>query len=121
MTAKTLDKQGRWRNLTIAFRVSPEENELIDRQVRLYGISKQEYLTNNMLHEKIVVKGNPKVFKTLKSEMDRIIKQLYRIRDGNKLTKEQLELILTITKLYIKLMNLDDNSINNATATKQEN
>ena len=58
--------------------------------------------------------------KSLKSEMDRIIKQLYRIRDGNKLAKEQLELILTITKLYIKLMNLEDNSISNITARKQE-
>ena len=28
MSAKCLDRQGRWRNKTVAFRVSPEEDEL---------------------------------------------------------------------------------------------
>lgn len=27
MSAKVTDRKGRWRNLTIAFRVSPQENE----------------------------------------------------------------------------------------------
>ena len=30
MSAKCLDKQGRWRNKTVAFRVSPEEDELLE-------------------------------------------------------------------------------------------
>ena len=33
MSAKNLDKHNRWRNKTIAFRVSPEENEQIERYV----------------------------------------------------------------------------------------
>ena len=28
MSAKNMDSQGRWRNKTVAFRVSPEEDEL---------------------------------------------------------------------------------------------
>ncbi len=110
MTAKTLDKKGRWRNITIAFRVSPEENELIEEQVRIYGCSKQQYLTNNMLHRNIMVKGNPRVFKSLQSEMDRIIKQLYRIKNCSDLSEEQLEHIKDITELYVKLMNKDSNN-----------
>ena len=30
MSAKVTDRKGRWRNLTIAFRVSPQENEQIN-------------------------------------------------------------------------------------------
>lgn len=31
MSEKVLDAHGRWRNITVAFRVSPEEDELIER------------------------------------------------------------------------------------------
>ena len=32
---KNLDSKGRWRNKTVAFRVSPEEAKQIDARVRL--------------------------------------------------------------------------------------
>ena len=35
MSAKCLDKQGRWRNKTVAFRVSPEEDELLETAVTI--------------------------------------------------------------------------------------
>ena len=35
MSAKNLDNCNRWRNKTVAFRVSAEENEQIDKAVRL--------------------------------------------------------------------------------------
>ena len=38
MSAKNRDSQGRWRNKTVAFRVSPEEDELIETLVRLSGL-----------------------------------------------------------------------------------
>ena len=34
---KALDRQGRWRSKTVAFRVSPEENNQIEIKVRLSG------------------------------------------------------------------------------------
>ena len=40
---KTLDYKGRWRNKTVAFRVSEEEAKLIDTQVALSGLTKQDY------------------------------------------------------------------------------
>ena len=45
MSAKNLDNHNRWRNKTVAFRVSPEENEQIDAAVRLSGLTKQDYIT----------------------------------------------------------------------------
>ena len=35
MSAKNRDNKNRWRNITVGFRVSPEENELINK-VLLY-------------------------------------------------------------------------------------
>ena len=48
MSAKNRDSQGRWRNKTVAFRVSPEEDELIETLVRLSGLTKQEYIVRRL-------------------------------------------------------------------------
>ena len=59
MSAKNLDNHNRWRSKTIAFRVSPEENEQIEIAVRLSGLTKQDYITRRLLNRDIVVQGNP--------------------------------------------------------------
>ena len=40
MSAKNRDNKNRWRNITVGFRVSPEENELINKAVALSGLAK---------------------------------------------------------------------------------
>lgn len=45
MSAKCLDQQGRWRNKVVAFRMSPEEDELLETAVRLSGLTKWLCLT----------------------------------------------------------------------------
>ena len=40
MTAKNLDNHNRWRNRTVVFRVSEEENAQIDTTVKLTGLTK---------------------------------------------------------------------------------
>ena len=47
MSEKVLDAHGRWRNITVAFRVSPEEDEQIERLVKLTGLTKQDYIMNH--------------------------------------------------------------------------
>ena len=39
MSAKNLDKHNRWRNKTVAFRVSPEEDAQIETAVKLTGLT----------------------------------------------------------------------------------
>ena len=58
---KRLDSQGRWRNKTVAFRVSEEEGRLIDRCVSLSGLTKQDYIIRRLQCRDIVVQGNPRV------------------------------------------------------------
>ena len=38
MSIKVLDRQGRWRNKIVSFRVSPEEDEQLEVAVRLSGL-----------------------------------------------------------------------------------
>lgn len=62
MSEKVLDAHGRWRNITVAFWVSPEEDEQIERLVKLTGLTKQDYIIRRLTEQDVVVQGNPKVF-----------------------------------------------------------
>ena len=73
MSAKNLDSQKRWRNITVGFRVSAEENELINKAVKLSGLPKQEYCYRRCLGQDIVVVGNPRVYKALKDELQNVL------------------------------------------------
>ena len=60
MSLKNRDEHNRWRNKTIAFRVSPEENEQIERYVQLSGLTKQDYITRRLTHKDVVVQEQSK-------------------------------------------------------------
>lgn len=54
MSEKNMDKKNRWRNVTIAFRMSPEENEELDKRVKLCGYqTRQEYIIESVLYQKM--------------------------------------------------------------------
>ena len=40
---RKLDNKGRWRNHTVAFRISEEESKLLNDFVELSGLTKQDY------------------------------------------------------------------------------
>lgn len=97
MSAKNLDNCNRWRNKTVAFRVSPEENEQIDKAVRLSGLTKQDYITRRLLCQDVVVQGNPRVYKALRNELAVILAELQRIEAGSSIDNELLDVIELIT------------------------
>ena len=99
MSAKNLDNHNRWRSKTIAFRVSPEENEQIEIAVRLSGLTKQDYITRRLLDTDVVVQGNPRVFKALRNQMTEILTQLQRIEAGSALDPELVEVIHFIANI----------------------
>ena len=82
MSVKVMDRQGRWRNKTVAFRVSPEEDALIETAVKLSGLTKQDYILRRLQERDIVVQGNPKVYKALKDELKKVLEELQRIEAG---------------------------------------
>ena len=99
MSAKNRDGQGRWRNLTIAFRVSVEENEDLNMRVRLSGLTKQEYICRRCLERDVVVYGNPRVYKALKREMQQLRDELSRLVIADQISEGQwnrLDMVNTI-------------------------
>ena len=97
MSAKCLDSQGRWRNNTVAFRVSPEEDELLETAVRLSGLTKQDYIIRRLQKKEVVVTGNPRVYKALKNELANVLNELKRLKKGDNVPEDLLEVIRLIT------------------------
>lgn len=97
MSAKNLDNHNRWRSKTIAFRVSPEENEQIEIAVRLSGLTKQDYITRRLLNRDIVVQGNPRVYKALRDQLAAVLGELRRMEAGDGVDDELLATIRLIT------------------------
>jgi hypothetical protein len=99
MSAKNLDNHNRWRNKTVAFRVSPEEDEQLEIAVRLSGLTKQEYITRRLLNRDIVVQGNPRVYKALRDQLAAVLGELRRIGDGAGVDGELLDTIRMIAAI----------------------
>ena len=98
MSAKNRDKHDRWRNITVGFRVSPEENEQINIAVALSGLSKQEYCYRRCTKRDIVVQGNPKVYKALRDQLAAVLDELKRIEVGGAVRDELSDNIALITR-----------------------
>ena len=88
MSHKVMDRSNRWRSKTVAFRMSPEENERLNSFVRLSGMTKQDYIIARLLHRNVIVQGNPRVYKALQMELQRVYQELVRITDNLELDKE---------------------------------
>ena len=98
MSAKNRDEHNRWRNITVGFRVSPEENEQINAAVALSGLPKQEYCYRRCMNRDIVVQGNPKVYKALRNQLAAVLDELKRIEAAGELRDELLDNIELITR-----------------------
>ena len=96
---KTLDCKGRWRNKTVAFRVSEEEAKLIDTQVALSGLTKQDYIIRRLQCRDVVVQGNPRVYKALRNQMADIYEELKRLERCSETNDELLYTIQLIAEI----------------------
>ena len=97
MSEKNYDRKGRWRSKTVAFRMSPEENEELDVRVKLSGLTKQEYLINRSLEKEIIVQGNPRVYIALKRQLEEVLQELKALQ-GETLSEELLDTICLINR-----------------------
>jgi len=97
MSLKSLDNKGRWRNKTVAFRVSPEEDERIEIAVRLSGLTKQDYIVRRLQCLEIMVQGNPRVYKALRNQLSAVLEELRRIASGEQVDDDLLDTIQLIT------------------------
>ena len=96
---KNLDYKGRWRNKTVAFRVSEEEAKLIDDLVALSGLTKQDYIIRRLQCRDVVVQGNPRVYKALRNQMADIFEELKRLERCSEANDELLYTIQLIAEI----------------------
>lgn len=99
MSLKNTDRKNRWRNKTVAFRVSPEEDAQIEIAVQLTGLTKQDYITRRLLCQDVVVQGNPRVYKALRDQLAAVLEQLQRIEAGAGVDDELLDTINLIANI----------------------
>ncbi len=99
MSAKNVDSHNRWRNKTVAFRVSPEEDSQIETAVQLTGLTKQDYIIRRLLNRDVVVQGNPRVYKALRDQLASVLDELRRIEAGSSVDDELLDTINMIAAI----------------------
>ena len=93
---RNLDKQGRWRNKTVSFRMSKEEVTLLDNLVALSGLTKQDYIIKRLFCKDVVVVGNTKIYKALKNQMEQLcieLKKLSSIQEIDDVTLSTIQFI----------------------------
>lgn len=100
MSHKKYDGRGRWRSLTISFRASPEERESIRAHAKLSGLTMQEYLIRRCQEKEVVIVGNPRVYKALKTQMEHIYQELQRIGTNESIDIELQETIRMVVSVY---------------------
>lgn len=110
MSEKLLDQHGRHRNVTVAFRVSREESDLLNRLVALSGLTKQDYITSKLLNREVTVVPSSRTRKALRDEMIAVYRELRRIRDDTGISPELETVISAIAAEFIRLGAVDDKS-----------
>ena len=98
MSLKNRDNHNRWRNKTVAFRVSPEEDTQIEAFVKLSGLTKQDYITRRLTCKDVVVQGHPRVYKALRDQLAAVLDELRRIEAGG-INDELLDVIEMIAAI----------------------
>ena len=103
MSAKNVDRHNRFRSITVGFRVSPEEQEELNRAVALSGLPKQEYCYRKCMGREVVVQPNPRVYKALKNQMAAIHEELKWLET---VSPDNDELLYTLQVIAITLEGL---------------
>ena len=79
-----LDAKNRWRNVVVAFRMSPEEAQELNVKVSLSGLSKQDYIIQCLLKHEIRVVGGMKVAKKVQVHLDTILEELQTLDESDR-------------------------------------
>ena len=107
MSEKNRDNKRRWRNITVGFRVSPQESDTINMIVLTSGLTKQDYCTKRLLCQDIIVHPNIRVQKYLRDYLVSLTEELKRLERIDQST-DVLENIKYLLELIVKLSPTDE-------------
>lgn len=113
MSEKNRDDKNRWRSVTVGFRMSPEESAELNNRVKLCGFrSKQDYLIQSALHQKINVVGNPLMLVQFRQNLQRIERELLRINEVSEMDEELLTPIRSMLEILEGFENGKGSAVN---------
>ena len=92
MGEKNTDSQGRLRSKTVAFRMSPEEAELLQGMADANGMTKQDYPIERALCREVTVIPNKRMQRYMEEGLLFVYKELRRIESGGDIPEELADL-----------------------------
>lgn len=108
MSEKNLDPQGRMRSKTIAFRMSPEEADLLQRYADMSGMTKQDYLISRILQREVTVVPNKRMQLYMEENMLYVFKELRRLDAGQVPPRDLSELVGMLSGIFAALGGEDE-------------
>ena len=103
MSVKSLDREGRWRDITVGFRVSEEENKRISQLAALSGMTKQAFIINRLEGSEITVLATARVQKAMAIQAKRVADELSRISAGERVNERLLDVSETILDVLTQM------------------
>lgn len=103
MSKRNNDRSGRLRNQIVAFRMSPEEADLLDSLVAMSGLTKQDYIISKLLDRAVTVIPSVRVQKGLRDQMLAILEKLQTIDNAEQMAQELQEAIATLVSIFAGL------------------
>lgn len=106
MSEKRLDAKNRWRNVVVAFRMSPEEAEELNVKVALSGLSKQDYIIQCLLRHEVRVVGGVKVARKVQVHLETMLEELQFLEE-EKIADTDFEELLLPLKHVLTILSED--------------
>lgn len=107
MSEKRMDAKNRWRNVVVAFRMSPEEAEELNVKAGLSGLSKQDYIIQSLLNHEVRVVGGRKVAKKVQIHLETMLEELQFLEEEH-VSEVDLEELLVPLKHILTILGADE-------------
>lgn len=103
MSEKNLDRHGRLRSKTVAFRMSPEEANLLNKLVAISDVTKQDYIISKLSDTTMKVVPSSRMQKGMEEAMLLIYRELLRITDADSISPELVSLTEKVESIFADL------------------
>ena len=99
MSRRNQDNHNRIRSKTIAFRVSPKEDEQLNIAVSLTGLTKQDFIISKLLDRSINVQASCKVHRAVYDRLSELVEQLSRLSNATDIDDELMDNIMLVSSI----------------------
>lgn len=99
MSKRNNDNHNRFRSKTIAFRLSPEEDEQLNIVVSLTGMTKQDFIMSKLLDRTVTVQASCKVHRAVYDRLSELLEQLKRLDNSSEIDDELADNISLVSHL----------------------